>query len=89
MKFLFSANPISGGVDKEPFLDAAAKYCKKHALDHEIFRTTGDEDREQLKEVIQSYKPDRVAAVGGDGTVLFTAIALLDSGIPMGIIPLG
>lgn len=39
--------------------------------------------------MIQQYNPDRVASVGGDGTTLFTAEVLLNSDLPMGIIPLG
>ena len=33
--------------------------------------------------------PDKVVSIGGDGTALFTALALMGSPYPMGIVPLG
>ncbi|MGY0392527.1 diacylglycerol/lipid kinase family protein [Bizionia sp. KMM 8389] len=89
MKILIVVNPISGDVDKEPFLSYAISVCSKYAISYDIFKTTGENDAENLKKQIKSYKPDRIASVGGDGTTLFTAVTLLDSGIPMGIVPLG
>ena len=73
MKILFVVNPVSGGVDKEPFLKKAKKLCVKYGIDFDIFRTTGKNDREGLNSIIQEFKPDRIASVGGDGTTLFTA----------------
>ncbi len=89
MKLLFIVNPISGGVDKEPFLENAKSLCNKYGIDYYIFKTTGKEDEKLLKNVLQTYKPDRVASVGGDGTTLFSSINLLNTSIPLGIIPLG
>jgi len=89
MKILFVVNPISGGVNKEPFLKSAKNICEKYGIQYHIFKTTGKDDKAQLQEVLQNVNPDKVASVGGDGTTLFTAIALLQTSIPMGIIPLG
>lgn len=89
MKLLFIVNPISGGVDKEPFLKEASKLCEKYGIVFNIFKTTGQHDEEMAKQAIDSFKPDKIASVGGDGTTLFTAILLLNSDYPMGIIPLG
>jgi diacylglycerol kinase (ATP) len=89
MKLLFIVNPISGGVNKEPFLKDAQHLCNRYGIALAIFRTTGKNDKEQLHQVLEKEKPDKVAAVGGDGTVLFTATCLLDSGLPLGIIPQG
>jgi diacylglycerol kinase family enzyme len=89
MKLLFIVNPISGGVNKEPFLNEAQQLCNRYGIALAIFRTTGKNDEEQLHQVLEKEKPDKVAAVGGDGTVLFAAICLLDSGLPLGIIPQG
>ena len=41
MKLLFIVNPISGGVDKEPFLKEAEALCKNYGLAYDIFKTTG------------------------------------------------
>ena len=89
MKLLFIVNPISGGVDKKPFLKNAKSLCAKYGIDYHIFETTGKEDEKLLKNVLHTYKPDRVASVGGDGTTLFSSINLLNTSIPFGIIPLG
>ena len=89
MKLLFIVNPISGGVDKEPFLKEASKLCEKYGIVFKIFKTTGKNDEEMAKQAIDSFKPDKIASVGGDGTTLFVAILLLNSDYPMGIIPLG
>lgn len=89
MKLLLVVNPISGGVDKEPFLKETEGLLKKYGIDYKIFKTTGKDDEKQLKLALDEYVPDKVASVGGDGTTLFTSIALLGTGYPLGIIPLG
>jgi len=89
MKLLFVVNPISGGVNKEPFLNDAQQLCNRYGITLTIFKTTGKNDKEELRKVLEQEQPDKVAAVGGDGTVLFTATCLLDSEFPLGIIPKG
>ncbi|MFD1292346.1 diacylglycerol/lipid kinase family protein [Lutibacter holmesii] len=89
MKILFIVNPISGGVDKEPFLKEATSICDFYGINFKIFKTTGKNDEQEVLKVLENYNPDKVASVGGDGTTLFTAIALLNTNYPMGIIPLG
>lgn len=89
MKILLVVNPISGGVDKEPFLRKSETLLNKYGIDHKVFKTTGVNDEHELKIILDEYQPDRVASVGGDGTTLFTAIALLGTDYPMGIIPQG
>lgn len=89
MKLLFIINPVSGDVDKEPFIKNAKELCLKYGIENHFFKTTGKDDEEKVKEIIKKYEPDRVASVGGDGTTLFSAIALIEERIPMGIIPLG
>jgi len=89
MKILFVVNPISGGVDKEPFIRKAKLKCEKYGIHYHLFKTTGKDDEKHLEDVLLKYRPDKVASVGGDGTTLFTAIALMNKHIPMGIIPLG
>jgi diacylglycerol kinase (ATP) len=34
MKILFIVNPISGGVDKTPFLKEAKALCNKYGIDY-------------------------------------------------------
>ena len=89
MKILIVLNPISGGVDKGPFLRSSSMLLEKYGIDYHIFKTTGEDDERKLKEVLEEYKPDKVLSAGGDGTTLFTALALLGTDYPIGIIPLG
>jgi len=89
MKLFFIVNPISGGVDKEPFLKEAQQLCELYGIEYQIFQTTGKNDKENAFNRIESFKPDKIVSVGGDGTTLFTATTLLDTKYPMGIIPLG
>lgn len=89
MKLLFIVNPISGGVDKEPFLKEAKALCNSYGIEYNIFKTTGQDDEKMALKQLHEFQPDKVVSVGGDGTTLFTAITLLDTNYPMGIIPLG
>ena len=89
MKILFVVNPISGGINKEPFIKKAKLLCEKYGIGYRFVKTTGKDDNKHLEEDLLDYKPDKIASVGGDGTTLFTATVLLNATIPMGIIPLG
>lgn len=89
MKLLFVVNPISGGIDKEPFLKKAQALCLKYGIESYFFKTTGQNDELTLKKLLPNQNPDKVVSVGGDGTTLFTALALMGSGYPMGIVPQG
>jgi diacylglycerol kinase family enzyme len=89
MKLLLVVNPISGGVNKEPFLNDAQMLCNRYGITLAVIRTTGKDDKNQLQETLERERPNKVAAVGGDGTVLFTATCLLNSEFPLGIIPKG
>ena len=89
MKLFFVVNPISGGVDKEPFLKSARVLCDTYGLKYQIFKTTGKDDKKNALEQIEAFQPDKIVSVGGDGTTLFTATMLLNTDYPMGIIPLG
>lgn len=46
-------------------------------------------DLQELKKKIDAVQPDKVIAVGGDGTVKLVAAALIETGIPLGIFPAG
>ncbi len=89
MKILLVVNPISGGVDKSQFARNARNECRKYGIELVIFKTTGGDDLANLRKEIDEFSPDRIAAVGGDGTFRLAAIANLDAGIPVGVIPFG
>ena len=89
MKLLFVLNPVSGGVDKEPFMDSAKNLCFNYNIDYQVFKLEGDDAKERFDKHLNSYQPDKVISVGGDGTVLFTAIQLMNTDYGLGIIPMG
>lgn len=89
MKLLLVINPISGGIDKKPFLNTAKKLLEKYGVNYHIFKTTGQNDENVLMSEIKSFRPDRIAAAGGDGSFLFVALAVLETKIPVGVIPFG
>jgi YegS/Rv2252/BmrU family lipid kinase len=89
MKLLLVVNPISGGRNKEIFIKKAEDYCKKYGIPYEYFHTTGKDDVKKLSAEVESVKPDKVVSIGGDGTTLMTALALQNSEVPFGIIPMG
>lgn len=86
---LFVLNPIAGDIDKEELAEDVIQICKDCGINFEIYRTTGEQDKEKIKERIESGLFDAVYAIGGDGTVSIVGSLLIGTGIPLGIIPLG
>lgn len=89
MKILFVVNPIAGGKNKSGFLAYIHDYAIKYGLQYELYETSAGYDANAFKAKLNSYLPTRVCAIGGDGTVSFTAKQLMHTNIPMGIIPFG
>ncbi len=87
MKLLLVVNPISGGTDKEAFLQFAEKQCADMHL--QVFQTSGKGDCKRLQQLIADYQPDRIACAGGDGTFALAARATLHQPIPLGFVPMG
>ncbi|MFD2933383.1 diacylglycerol/lipid kinase family protein [Spirosoma flavum] len=89
MIFLFAINPVSGGSDKAVWEEGIHNYFAN--LPHTVhqFYFDGKTDDETLRQQIAQHKPDRVVAVGGDGTIKIVATALLNTGIPLGVLPAG
>lgn len=86
MKLLFAVNPSSGrkrGVDWDheiqTYFNASAYEAKQILLEKHV----------NVKSVIDSFKPDRVIAVGGDGTVNMLAQIVGGTAMPLGILPAG
>lgn len=88
-KILFVINPISGGKKKTAFNKQVLE-----ALDLQLFnptfkQTKGPNHAYELGLMAIEEGYDAVVAVGGDGTINELGAALVDSGIPLGIIPEG
>ena len=89
MKLLLVVNPVSGGIDKTPFVHEAEALCRKYGIELYAFKTDGINDEKELQGMMQEIDPDKVAVAGGDGTVLVAGLLCRRYHTPMGIIPLG
>ena len=89
VKLLFIINPISGGKEKQDWEKSITEYFKDKPQSIEFYLLTGKDDKVSIQHHIDSVKPDRVVAVGGDGTVKMLAEILKETDIPLGILPAG
>ena len=89
LRFLFAINPVSGGKDKSDWKTGIHDYFRSLPHEIDILSLTGEGDEEALKKRIQEWQPDRVVAVGGDGTIKFVAEQVLDKPMVLGILPAG
>ncbi|UFH53178.1 diacylglycerol kinase family protein [Spirosoma sp. KNUC1025] len=89
MVFLFAINPVSGGQDKTIWEDGIQSYFENSPHTIHQFYLNGKTDGEIIKEQLQLHKPDRVVAVGGDGTLKLVAEHLVDKPIALGLLPVG
>lgn len=88
LKLLFIINPRSGNnnTDRKILIEEYFQNSS-HVLDWLFLE--GHITPEILKQHLSRFQPDRVVAVGGDGTIRLAAECLLHSSIPLGIIPAG
>jgi len=86
---LFVINPLSGGKQKNDHVAAIKKYFEK--LPHKVnfFLLNDKNDAKELEKCIEQVKPDKVVAVGGDGTVSMVAKKILGTDMQLGILPAG
>lgn len=89
LKLLFVINPASGVKAKPNWETIIRDFFKDLNHNIEFYLLTGKNDAASIKYWIEKLTPDRIIAVGGDGTVSALAKILLGSGIPMGILPAG
>ena len=88
MKILFIINQASGNntTNWQSFIEDYFR-GKDHPI--KIINLEGLFSVDSLKKEVAGFDPQRVVAVGGDGTVKLVASCLLQSGIPLGILPAG
>jgi len=89
LNILFVINPKAGAKAKLNWETIVRNYFKDLSHHIEFYLLTGKNDAASIQYWIDKIKPDRIIAVGGDGTVSSVAKILLGSGIPMGILPAG
>lgn len=88
-KVLLVVNPISGDLDKNEIFDAVINRTNEEGIDLRIYTTTGNQDDQIIREMVESLKPQKVIAAGGDGTISLVAQAIHDLDVILGIIPAG
>lgn len=88
MKLLFIINPGSGSHDIN-LKEVISAYFKGKTIETDLFELPKDCSLDKIKQKISGSKADRVVAVGGDGTLKLVAECLLNTAIPIGIIPAG
>lgn len=86
---LLVVNPISGNLEKEDLIVMVEEKTSSLKQVLTIMETTGEDDEERIKSIINEIQPIRVIVAGGDGTVLTIAKCIYDTDIVMGIIPAG
>ena len=69
LKILFVINPISGPKSKIAWEPAIRKYFVNLQHSFNFFLLDDKDDAKSLQYWIEKLKPERVIAVGGDGTV--------------------
>lgn len=89
LKILFVINPISGTKAKIAWEPAIRNYFANLPHSIEFFLLDGKNDAASLQYWIERIHPEKVIAVGGDGTVSLVAEQLLGTNIAMGILPAG
>lgn len=81
-------NPISGKGNAQQDLLLIKSLLEPH-LHLDIHQTTPEKTAEELTELAIAKQADIIIACGGDGTVSAVAGALVNTNIPLGIIPRG
>lgn len=90
-KVLLIVNPVSGDIDKRNFVEEIDGFSKELNFSYHVYYTVGKKktDSKQIKELVGWYLPDKVVATGGDGTCNMVGKIILNTGIVMGIMPVG
>jgi YegS/Rv2252/BmrU family lipid kinase len=88
-KFLFVINAKSGRKGGIQWPVEIGQYFASLPHTVQYFKVEGEDSGKQLKDTINREAPDRVIAVGGDGTVGLVARQIMGTTIPLGILPAG
>lgn len=88
LNIFFLINPKSGN-NAINYKQEIKAYFKEKEVEITLYELTKNCSLKKIKDVIINSKSDRVIAVGGDGTLKLVAECLLESKIPIGIIPAG
>jgi diacylglycerol kinase (ATP) len=82
-------NPVSGLSDAPIIREKISQTMDEHHIPYEIYETTGEEDLYGVVKAAIKNGYERFVAVGGDGTISGVASGLVNTKIPLVIIPTG
>ncbi len=88
LKLLFVINPVAGPGNNS-WQDIISNYFTGKSFETDYYILEKTPDTAKLKTHIELTKPDRVIAVGGDGTVTMVAKLIAGSNMALGILPAG
>jgi len=88
-KILFVVNPIAGGKEKKDWETAIREFFKESSYVIEFYIQTGENDKTSIQHHIDKINPNKVVAIGGDGTVKMVAEIVKETPIILGIVPAG
>lgn len=88
-KILFVVNPVSGGKNKTDWPQTITEFFHDRPHRTEIFLLAKHHKEDDIEAKIDSFGPDLVVAVGGDGTVSMVGKVIIRKKITMGILPAG
>ena len=82
-------NPVSGQVEAETVREQILRVMEEHGIPNEIYETTGEEKLYEVVKAAIDKGFQQFVAVGGDGTIAGVASGLVNTGIPLVILPSG
>lgn len=88
-QILIVVNPISGNINKDRLVMEVQQHINNAGDNFKVFKTTGQDDKKNLAEIINQLPPDRILVAGGDGTIKLVAEVIDFQKTSIGIIPAG
>ena len=88
-RLLVIHNPTAGGWRRGPRFARALAELARQGCRVEVRATQARGDAERMARAARVEEFDLVVAAGGDGTINEVVNGLVDSGLPLGVIPLG
>jgi diacylglycerol kinase (ATP) len=88
LKLLFIINP-GAGKNKTDWEKEIQSFFSLRSHQLELFKLPKDSAKATIEKKVDEFSPDRVIAVGGDGTLKLVVEALKGKTIPIGILPAG
>ncbi|MCS3797388.1 diacylglycerol/lipid kinase family protein [Niastella sp. OAS944] len=88
LKLLFFINSAAGNNNTD-WEQTILQYFNNKPYTIVIYHLSNPCTREQIQEQIKKHTPNRVIAVGGDGTLKLVTESIMNSGLPLGLLPAG